>query len=135
MSGETVERDGEPVGPDVLDRVAEDDELLPAEKETNIHFGKHDDRALIRTDEAGLTRRLLAHPRTTLRYATVRDGTGARAVESVEALRGLSDGAAVVGAAVEADLGLIKVGLTPRESDQHALVVSKRAGTGRGGGR
>lgn len=132
---ETVEPDGEPVGPSVLDLVEEDDELLPREKETTISFGKHDDRALIRTDEAGLTRRLLAHPRTTLRYATVRDGTGARSVESVEALRGLSDDAAVVGAAVEADLGLLKVGLTPRESDQHALVVSKRAGTGRGGDR
>jgi hypothetical protein len=126
---ESVDRVGEAVGPAVLDRVEEDDELLPREKETTISFGKHDDTALIRTDERGLARRLLAHPHTTLRYANVREGDARHTVETVEALRGLSADAAVVGVAVEGDLGLLKVRRAPRTSGQHAEVVSERAGT------
>lgn len=116
----------------ILDRVAESRDLLPREKETTIGFGKHDDRATVHTDEAGLARRLLAHPRAALRSATVHDADGARTVEAVEALRGLSDDARVTSVVASVPVSVVLIQLFPRDTAQHADVVTSRALQGDG---
>jgi hypothetical protein len=117
---------GHRVDDEILDAVAESQELLPREKETTIWFKKHDDRAVVHTDEAGLARRLLAHPRASLRSANVRHDRGARTVEAVEALRGLDDDARVTSVIVDVPVPVVLIQLYPRDTDQHAHVVTKR---------
>lgn len=51
---------------ELVDAVKEDSTLEPVEKETTIYFSKVDDRASIYTEEAGLIRRLLCHPHTSI---------------------------------------------------------------------
>lgn len=124
-----VEPDGDGghrVNDAILDRVAESRELLPREKETTIRFGKHDDLARVHTDEAGIARRLLAHPRAALRSANVRHDRGARTVEAVEALRGLSDDARVTSVVASVPVSAIQIKSATRDSDHHAHVVARR---------
>ena len=57
----------------LLDLVREDPELTPQEKETTLRFAKDEDRVAIYTDEAGIGRRLLAHPSARIEGVTVVD--------------------------------------------------------------
>lgn len=110
---------------EILDHVAESQELLPREKETTVRFGKHDDRAIVHTDEAGLARRLLAHPRAALRFASVEQHADARTVETVAALRGLDDGARVTAVDASVPVGVLKIRRAPRSTDHHAPVITE----------
>jgi hypothetical protein len=56
--------------------VAEDNGLLPEEKSFNITFTKADNRAIVHSDIASLTRRLLSHDQFEVeRKRTAGDGT------------------------------------------------------------
>jgi hypothetical protein len=54
-----------------LNAVGEDSDLLPEEKETTLRLDKRDDYADVYTAEAGLARRLLAHPAVPVVAVTV----------------------------------------------------------------
>lgn len=116
----------------VLDRVEEDSGLTPGEKETSIGFAKPDDRARIFTAEAGLARRLLAHPASRVQTLNVLDEGGDRASTSPEDY----DGQAIVGVTVTLPIGALLVKRHPRSTDQHAAIGSKQvfdSVEGRGG--
>ena len=87
--------------------VCEDPNLYPEEKETSIWFSRSDDRATVHTDEASLTRRLLAHPEAEPipTNMTIRDGNVMSFYGTVP-------------------VGCLKVLSNPRESGGHYSVVS-----------
>jgi hypothetical protein len=120
----------------ILDHVGEHPDLLPDEKETTISFLKRDDCATVFTDEAALGRRLLAHPESALRPATVVHAMGARTVEAVESLRGLSDGATVCGVVVTVPVALLTLKRfpprgRPARERRHKTRVRRRRREGR----
>ena len=104
-----------------LANVVEDPELQPLEKETAIHFSKDTDTARLTTAEAGLMRRVLAHPAAGIITLTVVDGDARPAVAP-----GQYDGETIVGVEAALPIGALNVRLHPRESNQHAKVVTQR---------
>jgi len=125
----------EPIGDrrdDLADAfVREDPQLASDEKENGLWFGKRDDRIEIRTDEFGLGRRLLRHPWIRTEYVTVLGGGYARRRRRPERVNAKAD--EIVGVTASFPVGLLKIGLSPRESNQHAEIVSARAATESGG--
>jgi hypothetical protein len=105
----------------LLDLVREDPRLTPQEKETTFRFAKDEDRVAIYTDEAGIGRRLLAHPSARIEGVTVVD-EDVRPTVSV----GEVNGRDIVAVRGRLPVGALKVGLTPRETSEHAPVVSDR---------
>lgn len=134
MTADSATADDHALDGDVLDAVGEDSDLLPAEKETTIRFAKRDGTAVVSTAEAGLARRLLAHPRAALRSAHVDGADAKRNVETADALDSLADDETIVGVVVDVPVALLLIQLYPRESDQHAGVVTSRALDHAGGG-
>lgn len=108
--------------PDLLDAVGEDSDLTPDEKETSITFTKRDDTARMFTAEAGLARRLLAHPHTSVVSLDVLDGNGARCSVAPDEY---TDGE-IVGVVADVPVGAFTVQRDPRKSDQHAKVITRR---------
>jgi hypothetical protein len=104
------------------DLVREDPNLTPAEKETTIRFAKDEERATVYSAEAGLTRRLLAHPETDTVGVVVADGDARREVDTDD-VRGRS----VVGCRVRLPVGALTVSLHARDASGHAEVVTDRA--------
>lgn len=102
-------------------QVRERSALAPEEKETIIKFAKGG-AARIFSEQRGIIRRLLEHPEVSVRSVTLADGSRC---EDVGVL-GESD--TITALEATAPVGLLKVQLTPRESDQLARVVSRRAG-------
>lgn len=47
---------------ELIDKIREDSDLFPAEKETIIRFAKDEDKAHVFTENGGIARRLHAHP-------------------------------------------------------------------------
>jgi hypothetical protein len=118
MTRTTANGDG--VADAVLDAVREDPALTPAEKETVVRFGKPDDEAVVHTREGALTRRLIAHPESTLVYLNAVDEDGvADAIEPAE-----WNGQQVTGVEARLPVGALKVQLSARTSTQHAEIVS-----------
>lgn len=111
--------------PALRDLVREDPGLTPQEKETTIRFAKDEEHADVYTAEAGLTRRLLAHPSAVVEYLTVLDEGATRNVDPSEV-----SGREIVGVRASVPVGALKVQLTPRSSTQHAEVVSGRVLSG-----
>jgi hypothetical protein len=108
---------------DLLDAVGEDSALTPEEKETTLRLGRRDDHVTGYTAEAGLARRLLAHPHVAVEGVTVPDGDARRDVPPEEH----TPGDAIVGVRVRAPVGLLVIKSTPRrDSAGHADVVSPR---------
>jgi hypothetical protein len=117
----TVRRLGSYSLKDALDRVGEDGHT-PAEKETSAWFAKPDDHARIFTAEAGIARRLLAHPGSRPQTLNVLDAAGDRA--SIPPAD--YDGETIVGVVVTVPVGTLSVKSEPRTTDQHAAIVSPR---------
>jgi hypothetical protein len=109
----------------LLELVREDPNLTPAEKETSIHFAKDEDLATVYTSEAGIARRLIAHPSGTIEGLTVLDG-GVRADVSPDEV----DGREIVGVRCRVPVAVLKVQVSGRSTDQHAPVVSDRVFSG-----
>jgi hypothetical protein len=108
--------------PELRDLVREDPGLTPQEKETTIRFAKDEERATVFTAEAGLTRRLLAHPETDTVGVVVADGDARREVDTDD-VRGRS----VVACRVRLPVGALTVSLHARDAAGHAEVVTDRA--------
>ena len=90
---------------ELVDRVAEDSGLTPAEKETSIGFDKTRDSLTLFTAEAGLMRRALSHPH-------------AEVVSLVER------GREIHGVTVTLPVGCLKVSRASRSAGGHAEVIS-----------
>ena len=109
------------VAPALLGAVREDPRLTPTEKETTLRFAKPDDAVAVFSREAGLTRRLLAHPHVEVEGVTVAgDGPARRGVPPGDYSRG-----DIVGVRACVPVSLLKVSKKPRERDQHAQIVSE----------
>jgi len=106
----------------LVDAVGEDSDLTPEEKETSIHFSKRDDTARVFTAEAGLARRLLAHPHAEARTLNVLDEDGARTATTPDGY----DGGTVVGVVADVPVGVLTVKRDPRKTSQHAPVITDR---------
>lgn len=100
----------------------DDPRLSPEEKETTIRFAKDEDRATVHTDEAGIGRRLLAHPHTEVEEVTVLADDRVRRVTPDE----VNDEHAPVGIRVSVPVGALSVRSSPRKSTQHSAVISNR---------
>lgn len=100
----------------------EDPELSPQEKETTIRFAKDEDRATVFTAEAGLGRRVVAHPESTVEEVTVLadDSIRQRAPEE------MVDGDEPVAVRCHLPVGALSVRASSRKNPQHAEVVSGR---------
>jgi len=105
---------------DAFDR--DDPELRPEEKETTLRFARDEDVAAFYTAEAGVGRRLIAHPETVLDGVVIKDGRArpTKAPEEVER------GEDVVGVRGTIPVGALSVKSTSRKSDSHASIVSDR---------
>lgn len=110
------------VPPELLDAVGEDSGLTPEEKETSIGFTKRDDVARMFTAEAGLARRLLAHPHAAVTSLDVLQGDGRRASVGVDEYTT----GQIAGVLANVPVGAFSVKGTPRKSDQHAEIVTER---------
>lgn len=107
--------------PTVLDAVREDPALTPQEKETTIRFAKDEDEATIYTREAGLIRRLVAHPESDVSFFNVLVDGDARTTTESE-----WNGAAITGVEVRVPVGALQVKSSSRETTDHAPIVSGR---------
>jgi hypothetical protein len=114
MTGEHV------VAPALLEAVREDPDLAPVEKETTLRFCKRDDLAAVYSAEAGLTRRLLAHPHVRVDGVTVGEGAARRDVSPDEYTEG-----PVHGVRARVPTGCLKVRASVRATTQHAPIISK----------
>lgn len=104
------------------ENVRENRELDPSEKETTIRFGKRDDVARVFTAEAGIARRVLAHPESDVAHMNVSDDDGGtRRMELSE-----YDGGPVVSVAADVPVGALQIKSSARKNDQHAAIVSHR---------
>jgi hypothetical protein len=106
---------------EVLDAVGEDTDLLPEEKETTLRLGKQEDHAEVYTAEAGLARRLLAHPAVAVAGVTVLDGD-ARREQTLDEY----DGGRIVGVRARLPVGVLQVKLRERGDAGHAEIVTDR---------
>lgn len=104
-----------------LDNVREDTDLQPVEKETTIRFAKDTDTIRVFTAEKGLMRRFLAHPASSIHTLTVRDGDARPALPP-----SLYDGEEIVGLDVTLPIGALLFRRDPRQSGQHAEIVTER---------
>ena len=100
----------------------DDPRLAPEEKETTIRFARDEDRATVHTDEAGIGRRLLAHPDTEVEELTVLDDDSVRRLTPDE----INDDHAPVGIRASLPIGALSVRSSPRKSAQHSAVISNR---------
>jgi len=108
--------------PAVRERVREDTDLTPEEKETSLGFTKRDEHARVYTAEAGLARRLLAHPKVRVVGVTVvGEGDNRRELDVQEV-----DDEAVVGVRCDVPVGALTIGMSVRSSGGHADVVTDR---------
>jgi len=101
----------------------EDPRLSPAEKETIFRFSKDRDRFVFDTTEAGLGRRLIAHPAVEIDRVTVRRRDGLR--DGVDP-RDVTEEDDIVGVRGSLPLGVLRIGSTAREASGHAHVVTHR---------
>jgi len=104
----------------LLDLVREDPDLAPQEKETTLRFTKDEDTVHVYTEEAGIGRRLLAHPSARIDAVTVVDND-VRPTVSVDEVNGRD----IVAVRGSLPVGALKVRRTSRETDEHAPVVSE----------
>lgn len=108
--------------PDLLEHVAEDSELSPAEKETTFRFDKTGETVTGYSAEAGLVRRALAHPHIEVADLTVRDEDARRDVHPDE----YGGEAPITGVRLKAPIGLFTIKSTPRQSTGHADLITDR---------
>jgi hypothetical protein len=106
---------------EALDRVTEDSDLLPEEKETSLGFDKRTDVARFFTAEAGLARRVLAHPDTRVRRLNVLDDGERAAIDPSD-----YTGEAIVGVVADLPVGALSIKSRTRKNTQHAAIASDR---------
>lgn len=102
---------------------SEDPRLTPAEKETLLRFSKDRNRFVFDTTEAGLGRRLLAHPEVEIDRVTILREDGLR--DAVDP-RDVTEQDDIVGVRGTLPLGVLKIASTARKATGHAHVVTHR---------
>jgi hypothetical protein len=105
----------------LVDNVIEDDRLSPAEKESAFHFSKCEDRVSVYTEEAGLMRRLLQHPKfvvESLRITTAESWGQRIDVNDFQ-------GGSITGVEGSVPIGALSVKTSTRTTSQHAAIVSE----------
>jgi hypothetical protein len=123
MSSQTTGERGEVDAADVIDAFQYDDpELTPAEKETHFRFARDEDVIHFFAAEAGIGRRLAAHPESVVEEVLVEDGGGrpGRAPEE------LGEDDAVVAVRGVLPVGALLVKSSSRADDSHAEIVTDR---------
>ena len=108
----------------LLDAVRDDPRLTPAEKETTIRFARDEDRAKIFTAEAGIGRRLLAHPAASIDAVVVIGGDRARPAVSPDELDP-ENPRPIVGVRGAIPVGALLVRRDAREAGHHADVITE----------
>ena len=106
---------------DAFDR--DDPKLTPTEKETTFRFARDQKRVRFFTAEAGVGRRLLSHPATVLDEVVVKGDERSRHPRDPA---DVTDGEEVVAVRGTLPVGAFQVKSRPRQSDQHAAIVSDR---------
>jgi hypothetical protein len=107
----------------LVDAFARDDpDLTPAEKETTLRFARDEGVASFYTEEAGIGRRLIAHPESVLDGVVIRDGSA----RPTKAPATVEPGDEVVGVRGTIPVGALAVKSSSRKSGEHAQVVSGR---------
>lgn len=127
MTEETVVEDDTNPGVDreaLLDAFDTDDpKLRPEEKETTLAFARDEDRIRFFTAEAGVGRRLLAHPAAVLDEVVVEGEWDKRPARDPAEI---SEGEHVVGVRGTLPVGALLIKSRLRQSEQHAAIVSDR---------
>lgn len=108
--------------PDLADRVREDPEAEPIEKEFGMVAVGGSNTFTLTVKRAGMMRRVLNHPEIGIKDVTVRTGRHEYSTHSdPENLPADGDIVTVIG---EAPVGLLKIQSVPRKSNSHTDVVS-----------
>ena len=108
----------------VLEAVRDDPRLTPAEKETTLRFGRDEERVAIFTAEAGIGRRLLAHPEASIASVVVMGDGRARPSVGVDELD-TEDPRPIVGVRGELPIGALLISRDPRTTGTHADVITE----------
>jgi hypothetical protein len=123
MSSQSADEPERVDAADLIDAFQYDDPALtPAEKETHFRFARDEDVVHFFAAEAGIGRRLVAHPDSVVEEVVVEDG-GARPACDPEAL---GEDEAVVAVRGVLPVGALSVKSSLRSSDRHAQIVSER---------
>lgn len=102
---------------------ADDPLLAPEEKETTLRFARDEGVAHFFTEEAGVGRRLLAHPEAVVEEVVVEgEGSARPARDPAE----VSKGEHVVGVRGTLPIGALQVKSRARKTDRHSKIVSDR---------
>lgn len=129
MSADSAQRS---VSDDLLDRVREDRDLAPVEKEVSISYSKDEDTARVFSAIEGVSRRLLAHPHIdVIEVRLVDEDTGTKRHATPDDV-GPSE--AIVGVRASVDVGLLGISGSPRTSGSPADLVTARVMRERNGG-
>ena len=108
----------------LLEAVREDPRLTAAEKETTIRFARDEDRAKIFTAEAGIGRRLLAHPAASIDAVVVIDGDRARPAVALDELD-TENPRPIVSVRGSIPVGTLLVRREKRTTGGHANVITE----------
>lgn len=111
----------------MIDSVSEDSDLTPMEKETSIHFAKDEDRLTVFSAEAGIMRRLLAHPEFEIDEIRQTTGDGKIHVGGDELEAEFDGRRQTIAVKGSAPVGLLFLKGKSRKSTGHADVVSNTA--------
>jgi hypothetical protein len=106
---------------EIIDAIREDPDLTPAEKETSFGFAKCDDYVRVYTEEAGLTRRLLKHPK----FAAIEIRVNTDDAWGLRVSPDEWSGGIVTGVKGFIPIGTLKVSARSRDKSGHATVVSQ----------
>ena len=107
----------------VLDAFSHDDpDLAPEEKETTFRFARDEDEITFFTAEAGIGRRLIAHPETVLDEVILQDNQARPSVDPAE----VSAEDSIVGVRGRLPIGVLLIRASPRSASHHAAIVTER---------
>jgi hypothetical protein len=106
----------------LVEAVAEDQKLTPDEKETVFRFAKDEDTVGIYTEEGGLMRRLIQHPKFRLEsLRTVTKETWGKHVDPDDFNAG-----SITGVDGWAPVSVLSLKTSSRKTSQHAAIVPDR---------
>ena len=97
----------------------DDAALSAAEKETLFRFARDDERVTFYTEQAGIGRRLIAHPKSTIDRLTVRIDNARRQISPSK-----YDNEVITGVGGSIPIGVLKIQKSGRDSGTHVDVVT-----------
>jgi hypothetical protein len=100
----------------------DDPDLTPEEKETTMRFARDEEAIHFFTAEAGIGRRFIAHPESTVEEVAVLEEGARRARDPREVERG----ARIVSVRGRLPVGTLTIKRDPRSSGSHATIITSR---------